>query len=54
MPIISLKTGTKSRSLLVGNPYFVPSSYESIATVTAAGGETSLNFTSIPGTYVAL
>jgi hypothetical protein len=54
MPIISLKSGTKSRSLLVGNPYFVPSSYESIASVTAAGGETSLNFTSIPGTYVAL
>jgi hypothetical protein len=31
-----------------------PSSYESIATVTAAGGETSLNFTSIPGTYKSL
>jgi hypothetical protein len=29
----------------------VTSSYESIATVTAAGTETSLNFTSIPGTY---
>jgi len=51
MPIISLKTGTKSRSLLVGNPYFVPSSYESIATVTATGSETALNFTSIPSTY---
>lgn len=54
MPIISLKTGTKSRSLLVGNPYFQPSSYESIATVTAAGGETSLSFNSIPGTYASL
>jgi hypothetical protein len=32
----------------------VTSSYESIATITAAGGETSLSFTSIPGTYVSL
>jgi hypothetical protein len=31
-----------------------PSSYESIATVTASGGESSLNFTSIPGTYKSL
>jgi len=30
------------------------SSYESIATVTATGGETSLTFSSIPSTYVAL
>lgn len=28
--------------------------YESIATVTASGGETSLNFTSIPSTYTSL
>lgn len=28
-----------------------PSSFESIATVTAAGGESSLSFTSVPGTY---
>ena len=32
----------------------VTSSFESIATVTAAGGETSLSFTSIPGTYKSL
>ena len=31
-----------------------PSSFYSIATVTAAGGETSLSFTSIPGTYKSL
>lgn len=31
-----------------------PSSFESIATVTASGGETSLSFTSIPGTYKSL
>ena len=30
------------------------SSFESIATVTAAGGETSLSFTSIPSTYKSL
>ena len=33
---------------------FVPASYESIATFTAAGGETSFTFSSIPQTYVAL
>jgi len=54
MPIISLKSGTKSRSLLVGNPYFVPSSYESIATVTATGGDSFLEFSSIPSTYASL
>lgn len=32
----------------------VTSSYESIATVTASGGETSLSFTSIPSTYKSL
>lgn len=31
-----------------------PSSFYSIATVTAAGGETSLTFSSIPGTYNSL
>ena len=31
-----------------------PSSFYSIATVTAAGGETSLSFTSIPSTYKSL
>jgi hypothetical protein len=41
----------KYRSMLAGNAAYVPSSYESIATLTAAGGETSLSFTSIPATY---
>jgi len=55
MPIVSLKTGTKSRSLLVGNPSFIPSSYESIATVTVgSGGSSSIEFTSIPSTYTHL
>jgi hypothetical protein len=47
----SFKTLTKYDSFLAGNPAFSPSSFESIATVTATGGETSLNFTSIPSTY---
>ena len=51
MPIISLKTGTKSRSLLVGNPYFVPSSFESIASATGTGSSGTITFSSIPSTY---
>ena len=35
-------------------PTVTPTSFESIATVTATGGETSLTFTSIPGTYKSL
>ena len=54
MAVISIKNKTKSGSLLAGNPSYVPPSFESIATVTATGGETSLSFTSIPGTYASL
>lgn len=54
MTISSVKTGAIGDSLLAGNAAFNPSSYESIATVTAAGGETSLSFTSIPSTYASL
>jgi hypothetical protein len=54
MPIISLKTGTKSRSLLVGNPYFQPSSYESIASATGTGSSGTITFSSIPNTYTHL
>jgi hypothetical protein len=42
----------KSRSLLAGAGASYSSSYESIATVTVgAGGQSSISFTSIPGTY---
>lgn len=44
----------KYDDMLAGNPpYFPPpvSDYESIATVTATGSETTLTFTSIPQTY---
>ena len=57
MAITSIKTGSSFTNLvkydnfLAGNPAFNPSSYESIASVTAAGGETSLTFSSIPSTY---
>lgn len=55
MTITSLKTGAVYDStLLAGNAAFIPTSFESIATVTAAGGETSLNLTSIPSTYSSL
>jgi len=60
MAITSIKTGSSFTNLVKYNDFlgpnsaYIPSSFESIATVTAAGGETSLNFTSIPGTYSSL
>jgi hypothetical protein len=52
MANLSIKTGTISRSMLVGNPFYVPPSFESIATVTAgAGGAATITFSSISGTY---
>ena len=45
---------TKYDSFLAGNAAYNPSSYESIATITATGGETSLAFTSISGSYSSL
>ncbi len=45
---------TKYDSFLAGNAAYSPAAFESIATVTASGGETSLGFTSIPGTYTSL
>ena len=45
---------TKYDSFLAGNAAYSPAAFESIATITATGGETSLNFTSIPGTYASL
>lgn len=44
----------KYNNFLVGNAAYNPSSFESIATVTATGGETTLTFNSIPQTYAAL
>jgi hypothetical protein len=55
MAIRSLKSGTFSRSGMVGNPVIMPNSYESIATITVgSGGVSSIDFTSIPSTYTHL
>lgn len=57
MAITSIKTGSsftnlkKYNDFLGPNAPFIPTDFESIATLTAAGGETSLTFSSIPGTY---
>jgi hypothetical protein len=51
MAVISIKNKTKSGSLLNGNAPFIPTDFESIETITASGGETSISFTSIPSTY---
>jgi hypothetical protein len=47
---------TNYSSFLAGNPaYEIPTSYESIATVTVgSGGSSSIDFTSIPATYTHL
>jgi hypothetical protein len=54
MAIRSLKNGTFSRSLLVGNAYYLPPDYESIATVSLTGTQTTITFSSIPATYTQL
>ena len=51
MSVSSVKTGATGISLLTGNAYFIPSSYESIATVSLSSAQTSVEFTSIPSTY---
>jgi hypothetical protein len=52
MAVISIKNKTKSGSLLNGNAPYIPSDYESIATVTVgSGGAANIEFTSIPSTY---
>ena len=52
MAIRSIKTGTFSRKMLVGNTAYDPTEFESLATVTiGAGGTSSVTFSSIPSTY---
>jgi hypothetical protein len=51
MAIRSLKTGTFSRSGMVGNPVIMPGSYESIATTTLTTATSTITFSSIPSTY---
>lgn len=49
MANLSIKTGTISRSMLVGNPPYSPPAFESIATISPVSA--SVSFTSIPSTY---
>ena len=52
MAVLSIKNKIISRSMLVGNAAYIPSAYDSIATViVGAGGASSVSFTSIPSTY---
>lgn len=41
----------KYRSMLAGNPAYIPSSYESIATATGTGSSGTITFSSIPSTF---
>lgn len=51
MANLSIKSGTISRSMLVGNPGYVPPAFESIATLTPANGSSFSIFSNIPQTY---
>lgn len=51
MAIRSVKTGLFSRSMLVGNSYYIPPAFESIATASGTGSSTEITFSSIPSTY---
>ena len=60
MAITSIKTGSsftnlvKYNDFLAGNPAFSPSSYESIASATGTGSNSTITFNSFPSTYAAL
>lgn len=47
----SLLSKAYSKSMLVGNPTYVPPSYELIETITATGSQATITFSSIPQTY---
>lgn len=51
MAIRSVKTGLFSRSMLVGNEYYDPFPFQSIATVTTTAAQATVTFTGIPSTY---
>lgn len=51
MANLSIKTGTISRSMLVGNAPYIPSDYESIATITLVSSVINNDFTGISQTY---
>lgn len=47
----SVLVDKRYQSMLAGNDYYVPPSFESIATATSNGTETSITLSSIPSTY---
>lgn len=51
MAVISIKNKTKSGSLLNGNAPYIPSDYESIATLTGTGSSGTVTFSNIPQGY---
>ena len=51
MAIRSLKNNTFSRSLLVGNSYYIPPAFEWIASASGTGSSNTITFSSIPQTY---
>ena len=51
MSIKSVKNKTRSGSLLIGNPPFIPTDFESIATITLTSSTINNDFLSIPQTY---
>lgn len=54
MTISSVKTGAIGDSLLAGNAAYIPTNFESIATVTGTGSSATITFSSIPSTYASL
>lgn len=53
-PLITTRAGASANAYGWGAASAVATSFQSIATVTAAGGETSLSLTSIPSTFTHL
>jgi len=52
MAVVSIKNKLRTGNLLVGNPFYDPNAFESIATLTVgSGGASNVEFTSIPNTY---
>jgi len=54
MAVVSIKNKLRRGNLLVGNDPFIPSDYESIATVAVTSNTTTITFSSIPQTYAHL
>lgn len=54
MANLSIKTGTISRSMLVGNPAYSPPAYESISSTTLSATTGWVTLGSIPQTYTSL